>query len=185
MVSKARRFLKKNALTIPAYSLMVIGMFSLISMASQFVNESKYVDAETLNNTPAVVQDIYELEQAESFDDYEEQDELEQTPEYLIMMACNYYEIEYKIPLAIAKLETGHFTSRAFKEGNNVGGMSVNEVPIEYDSLKVGVDAFVKNLAQNYFEKGLTSVESISEKYCPVNAESWSRTVNQLIEEIK
>ena len=99
------------------------------------------------------------------------------------MRACREHDIEPDIPLAIARLETGNFTSAAFTECNNVGGMSVDQVPITYDSLEDGVDAFVGNLARNYFGKGYDDVEKISKKYCPVNAESWAEVVRTLMKE--
>lgn len=100
--------------------------------------------------------------------------------EEMIQLACEEYGIDHEIPLAIAKLETGHFTSRAYTEGNNVGGLSVDEVPLEYDSLDEGVDAFVGNLAENYFAEGLTTPEEIGKKYCPVN-EQWAEIVNEIM----
>lgn len=103
--------------------------------------------------------------------------------EGMIIIACEYYSIPPDIPLAIARLETGNFTSTAFIGCNNVGGMSVDEVPITYDSLEAGVDAFVGNLARNYFGKGYDDVEKISKKYCPVNAESWAEVVRTLMKE--
>ena len=99
----------------------------------------------------------------------------------MIIIACRAHGIAPEIPLAIARLETGNFTSAAFIECNNVGGMSVDEVPITYDSLEDGVDAFVKNLADNYFGQGLDTVEAISCKYCPVNASEWAKVVNELL----
>lgn len=101
--------------------------------------------------------------------------------EGMIIEACEWYGIDHHIPVAIAKLETGHFQSKAFLEGYNVGGMSINEEPIVYESLTDGVDAFVKNLSDNYFAKGLDTPEAISEKYCPVNAENWEAAVRALI----
>ena len=105
----------------------------------------------------------------------------ELTVEKQIELKCEEYDIPSDIPLAIARLETGHFTSRAYKEGNNVGGMSVDEVPLEYDSLYEGVDAFVSNLAENYFGQGLTTVDEIGKKYCPVN-ENWADIVKELMQ---
>ena len=101
----------------------------------------------------------------------------------MIVFACREYDIESDIPLAIARLETGNFTSTAFVECNNVGGMSIDEVPITYDSLEDGVDAFVGNLTRNYFSKGYDDVEKISRKYCPVNAEAWAEAVQELMRE--
>lgn len=103
------------------------------------------------------------------------------TIEDKISKACADYGISDEIPLAIAKLETGHFTSNAYINHNNPGGMSINEVPITYNTLDEGVEAFVSNLAENYFGIGLTTPEAIAQKYCPVNAENWASLVNQLM----
>lgn len=105
------------------------------------------------------------------------------TVEDRIELKCREYGIEPEIPLAIARLETGHFTSRAFKEGNNVGGLSINEVPMSFDTMEAGVEAFVQNLSTNYFSQGLDTVEEIGAKYCPVNEDHWIKVVNQLIKE--
>ena len=117
--------------------------------------------------------------QNEDFSEFDEEVK-ELTVEEQIALKCDEYDIPSEIPLAIAKLETGHFTSRAYKEGNNVGGMSIDEVPLEYDSLDEGVDAFVSNLAENYFGQGLTTVDEIGEKYCPAN-KNWAEIVKELM----
>lgn len=97
-----------------------------------------------------------------------------------IIYACNRYGIDSSIVLAIARLETGNFTSYAYLVGNNPGGMSVNEVPITYSSIEQGVEAMVSNLAQNYFAVGLTTPELIGQKYCPVNP-NWANMVRSLM----
>lgn len=107
-------------------------------------------------------------------------EEKELTIEELISKTCADYGIDDSIVLAIAKVETGHFTSYAYLNQNNPGGMSINEVPITYDTIEEGVEAFVSNLAENYFGIGLTTVEEIAQKYCPVNAAHWISMVSQL-----
>lgn len=97
-----------------------------------------------------------------------------------IIEACNRYGIDSSIVLAIARLETGNFTSHAYLVGNNPGGMSVNEVPIIYSSIEQGVEAMVSNLANNYFAIGLTTPELIGQKYCPVNP-NWANMVRSLM----
>lgn len=97
-----------------------------------------------------------------------------------IVEACNHYGIDSSIVLAIARLETGNFTSYAYLVGNNPGGMSVNEVPITYGSIEQGVEAMVSNLANNYFAIGLTTPELIGQKYCPVNP-NWANMVRSLM----
>lgn len=97
-----------------------------------------------------------------------------------IIETCNRYGIDSSIVLAIARLETGNFTSYAYLVGNNPGGMSVNEVPIIYSSIEQGVEAMVSNLANNYFAIGLTTPELIGQKYCPVNP-NWANMVRSLM----
>lgn len=71
--------------------------------------------------------------------------------------------------IAISKHETGNYTSSAFKNKKNVGGMMCKDGLITYNSLDEGIDAFVKNLANNYIKQGLNTVEKIQPKYCPID----------------
>lgn len=103
------------------------------------------------------------------------------TIEERIVETCQNYGIRHDIPVAISKLETGHYKSAVCAQYNNVGGMMSGGQPIMYGSIDEGVDAFVRNLAENYFGEGLTTVEAISRKYNPSNSEHWSVVVNQLL----
>lgn len=105
----------------------------------------------------------------------------ESTIEERIREACEGYGIPSELPLAISVLETGWWSSDAYVYGNNPGGMSINEVPIVYDSIDEGVDAFVSNLADNYFGMGLDTPEEIGAKYCPVDPE-WGSKVTAIME---
>lgn len=100
--------------------------------------------------------------------------------EEMIRNACAEYGINYEIVLAIARLETGWFKSDAYLYGNNPGGLSINEVPKAFDTKEEGVDAFVSNLANNYFALGLDTPEEIGAKYCPVNPD-WAVIVRELM----
>lgn len=111
----------------------------------------------------------------------EEKEERMLNIEDRIVFACQDYGIPWEIPLAIARLETGWFKSNAYINGNNPGGMSRNEKPIKYDTIEEGVEAFISNLANNYFAIGLDTPEEIGKKYCPVNPE-WASLVRQLME---
>lgn len=87
-----------------------------------------------------------------------------------IRIACDIYGADYDITLAIGRYETGWWKSYACTVKNNPGGMSRNEVPITYSSIDEGIDAWVQNLANNYFAIGLDTPEKIAEKYCPNNS---------------
>ena len=101
--------------------------------------------------------------------------------EDLICIECDKYGIDARLALAIARLETGHFTSDAYLSGNNVGGLSIDEEPMCFTSLERGVEAFVMNLYYNYYQEGLDTVDEIAPKYCPVNQEQWADTVKDLM----
>jgi hypothetical protein len=74
--------------------------------------------------------------------------------------------------IAISRHETGHWTSKAFIEKNNFGGiMWKNATEIKpFASYEEGLTYFVKHLKNNYFGKGLDTIEKIGAIYCPVGA---------------
>ena len=102
-------------------------------------------------------------------------------------------EEEILISIAISQWETGNYTSRAFKEKNNIGGMMCNSGLIKYETLDDGIKAFLENLKYNYFNEGLTTIEKIQKKYCPIGAKNdpnglnknWIPGVTKKYEELK
>lgn len=102
------------------------------------------------------------------------------TIEEKIRVACDIHSVPYDIAMAIARLETGHFKSNAYKNKNNPGGLSRNEKPMSFDTIDDGVEAFVSNLNRNYISKGLNTPEKIGKKYCPVNPK-WPGLVKSLM----
>lgn len=103
------------------------------------------------------------------------------TIEEMISITCKSHGIPDEIPLAISKLETGHFTSEPYLCQNNPGGMMSKTGPITYGTIEEGVEAFVSNLADNYFAQGLTTPETIAPKYCPPDSAEWAKLVRQLM----
>lgn len=124
-------------------------------------------------------------------------------------LTCNYDEISCKIynkakeigmneeqtliSIAISRWETGNYTSKAFKEKNNVGGMMCSSELINYSSLDEGIEKFLINLKNNYFDIGLDTIEKIQKKYCPIGAKNdpnglnkhWLGGVTNLYNELK
>lgn len=102
-------------------------------------------------------------------------------------------EEQVLISIAISKWETGTYTSEAFHKKNNVGGMMCNNGLITYKSLDDGINAFVNNLKNNYFDIGLNTLEKIQPKYCPIGAENdpkglnkhWLGGTNRMLSELK
>lgn len=172
--NKIARFLKKNCIKIPFYTALIVGIGFVSNLEQPVQQQDFHIPAGVYEVWAATVQ----IEPTE--DDAENVEGLEMNTEEMIIAACEEYGIDHEIPVAISRLETGHWTSDAYIYGNNVGGMSVNEVPLSYETLTEGVDAFVKNLTYNYFEEGLDTPEEIGQKYCPINPE-WAEVVRGLM----
>ena len=79
-----------------------------------------------------------------------------------------------KIAIAITKHETGSYTSSLFKNNNNVGGLYNSSAKkfYTYSSVEDGIDAYIRNLKNGYFDKGLDTIEKIQSKYAPINADN-------------
>ncbi len=78
------------------------------------------------------------------------------------------------ILVAISKHETGNWTSNAFKNKNNFGGImssSTGELKV-YKTQNEGLEGFVNLLKNNYFGKGLNTIQKIGAKYCPVGSKN-------------
>lgn len=105
----------------------------------------------------------------------------------------NMSEEQAKISIAISKWETGNYTSVAFKEKNNVGGMMCQSGLISYSTLDEGIEKFLINLKNNYFDIGLNTLELIQPKYCPIGAKNdpnglnkhWLNGTKKMLEELK
>ena len=93
------------------------------------------------------------------------------------------YGLDYKLAIAISKHETGSYTSVAFKEKNNVGGMMYwngsKSVLKSFNTLDEGIESFVKNLKINYIDLGLNTIETIQKKYAPINAGNDPKGLNK------
>ncbi len=90
------------------------------------------------------------------------------------------YDIDFKLVESIILHETGHRTSKAYKELNNpCGNMSQSTGKlIKYKTIEKGYEACVKNLKNNYIKKGLTTIEQIQKKYAPLNVENDPNNLN-------
>ena len=83
------------------------------------------------------------------------------------------------IVVSISAHETGYWTSRVFKTKNNFGGVMCNTGLRTYDNLESGLNHFVNLLTNYYFNQGLTTIEQIGNKYCPVGASNDPTGVNK------
>lgn len=97
-----------------------------------------------------------------------------------IKIACDIYGVPYDLAMGIARLETGHFKSNAFRNKNNIGGMMWKGKLMNFDTIDEGVDRYVKNLHKNYISCGLNTPEKMAKKYCPDDS-GWAKKVRSLM----
>lgn len=112
----------------------------------------------------------------------EELEELEVSTETMFRIAAEQYDIDFKLIYAIATLETGHFTSRLWRECNNPGG--IKDWPTGWKSFDTpfeGIMYMARMLKTGYIDKGLTTVRQIGLKYCENAEEEWIPQINNII----
>lgn len=101
------------------------------------------------------------------------------------------YNVDPYLSLAIVLHETGCYSGKCSgltSQCNNVGGMKgSNECGTtgyaKFKSLEKGIEAFYKNLSQNYYQKGLTTPEKIGKKYA--ESQTWASRIKYYIQIIK
>jgi len=100
------------------------------------------------------------------------------------------YEVDPYVATSIVLLETGckWNCSTLVKKCNNIGGMKgknkcSGSAYAKFDTLDEGVEAFFKNLSNNYYKKGLTTTKAMNKKYAE-NPE-WYIKVDAYVKQIK
>jgi len=100
------------------------------------------------------------------------------------------YEVDPYVATSIVLLETGckWNCSTLVKKCNNIGGMKgknkcSGSSYAKFESLDAGIEAFFKNLSNNYYKKGLTTTKQMNKKYAE-NPE-WYKKVDAYVSQIK
>lgn len=101
------------------------------------------------------------------------------------------YGVDPYLALAIVLHETGCASgtcSTLVKSCNNVGGMKGagscgGSSYARFKTLESGIDAFFKNLSNNYYKKGLKTPESIGKKYA--ESKTWATNIRYYMKKIK
>lgn len=99
----------------------------------------------------------------------------------MIYIVGKEYELTHEqslLAVAISQHETGKYTSQAFKNKNNLGGIFRKGELATFESLEEGINEFIKLLKNSYFEKGLNTIEKIGNVYCPIGASNDPHGVN-------
>lgn len=100
------------------------------------------------------------------------------------------YEVDPYVATSIVLLETGckWNCSTLVKKCNNIGGMKgknkcSGSSYARFETLDAGIEAFFKNLSNNYYKKGLTTTKEMNRKYAE-NPE-WYKKVDNYVNQIK
>lgn len=92
----------------------------------------------------------------------------------------NIYNVNALFCLAVASLESGHGTSSAAVNKNNLFGLTKSSGLMTFNSHYDGVMYWGKLIRNSYINKGYASIGTIQKKYCPPS-NTWSGNVNTLM----
>lgn len=171
----------KIKLGITVISLGVItGLAAFYAVQSEFEPKPKQPDKENPRTGEIEVEVTYEP--IKVVEPVEEVDEIIFDNDYdnMIYQATKDTEVDPYLAISISRLETGHYTSKAFVEGNNFGGITVSGEVASFDSIDSGLDRYVSLLGW-YHRNGMTTAETMQATYCPPN-ENWDEVVNDIYE---
>lgn len=92
---------------------------------------------------------------------------------------CQAYGVDPYLAGAISMYETGWGSSTLAVNQNNVGGMRYAGEWLTFGSLERGIEAFIRNIANNYVAYGMTTPATMVNKYAEGSA-TWVFSVNSI-----
>lgn len=95
------------------------------------------------------------------------------------------YGVDPYLALAISLHETGcnDECSNLVKTKNNVGGMMGRNGALTFSTLEEGIQKFIRNIKENYYDYNLKTPEQMNPKYAA--DDGWAKKVNKYIDTIK
>ena len=178
VVAKLFMKLPRIAKITVVYSLIAVAIYGQVNVKTEIKEVIKQeelkvtVDKSQLQNTDIEVQETSSTTQNSNLSIIERQ-----IYEKALEVGLN--EQQAYIVVSISKHETGNWTSSAFRNKNNLGGVMCNSGLKTYSSFEDGLNGFVNLLKKHYFDKGLNTIEQIGAKYCPVGASNDPTGVNK------
>lgn len=104
----------------------------------------------------------------------------------LVYKYADAFNLDSDIMLSIPCAESGWFEAPIAKTKNNPYSYRLSSGEFAtFDSLERGILEGELNLKLNYFDKGLTDINSFGHIYCPVGTSDWINLVNSAYNEIK
>lgn len=171
--------------------IFFIGFMSGLIYSNIFIHSDLFAKAET-NENKEVIQIDQEEEKSLKTQKNAELEDLEKIEELsnecaLDEVSCKIkkvaqdYGVDWRLAVAISMHETGKYTSVAFNDNNNVGGLwnGMKGEFYSYDTLDNGIEAYISNLKYNYYDEGRTTIETIQPKYAPIGAKNDPNNKNE------
>lgn len=111
----------------------------------------------------------------------------------MFVSAGQKYNLDPALLVAIAQHETGNGKSRAAHEKNNIAGMMGKNGLKSYSTVEDSIMDMARNLSENYFGKGLSTIAEIGAKYAPIGVANdptglnnyWVKGVTKYYDQIK
>lgn len=87
------------------------------------------------------------------------------------------YGIDARFLIAVARLESGNGKSRVAQNKNNLFGWTCSTGYKAFETKEQGIDFVALKLREKYFDKGLTTIETVAKRYC--NTE-WGEIIKEI-----
>lgn len=170
----------KKGLACITCSAFLLGAYSMASADDMETYKLQHAPTESVQTSTKTVEYI-----PLSVETAEELPQTSYTHEIDIMLEelCQKYGVDDVLAIAIARLETGHYTSALFTDNNNFGGMGDGTRYYSYSDKNEGAEQFVKML-KKYAENGKNTPQTMAGTYCPDNP-SWAKLVETMMGEIE
>lgn len=98
----------------------------------------------------------------------------------MVYKYADVFDLDRDLMLALACAESGWFESSIATHNNNPYSCRSTGNFFIYDSLERGILEGQLNLRLNYFDQGLTTIESFARKYCPEGTDHWLSLVRSV-----
>ncbi len=103
----------------------------------------------------------------------------------LIFQMSQTYGYDYRWIIAIAQQES-NLCKKIPDNSFNCWGYGINSAgTLRFTSYELAIKSFGEYLKREYFDKGLTTPETIMKKYCPPSNGSWAYGVSQFFNDIE
>ena len=177
LLEKIFNLLPKTIKATIIYTMIILSIMYITKPRTQVIYKEKVIEVESGNQQIEEVATAY----------IEQPQEQEQTNTEINMVELNnenanniynkaidkgFTKEQAILAVSISRHETGNWTSKAFNDKHNFGGIMCNKATQikRYETYEEGLEDFLRILKTYYFDLGLNDIAEIGAKYCPIGA---------------